>query len=228
MIWVVLLVTLLLTVFHDLAEGIVVGFALGAVLFIHRMSQAALIEAGRPAPMVLDDVADTGNGDRSEYDPGMASDPDVVVYRLKGAFFFGAAATVGAVLDRIADHRRAFVLDFSGAPFLDSTGANTVVGAVRKAQRAGVHVYITGTTGEMRRVLLQYGIQGHKTRFADDIDQAVRQAHEADSGLTAFCFAPFFHALQPEERAKRASKAALCPRTCPSRARTAPLPGEDG
>ena len=39
------LVTLGLTLFRDLTEAIVVGFALGAVLFIHRMAQA--VEVGR-------------------------------------------------------------------------------------------------------------------------------------------------------------------------------------
>ena len=42
---VVLLATFLLTVFRDLTEGIIVGFALGAVLFINRMATAT--EIGR-------------------------------------------------------------------------------------------------------------------------------------------------------------------------------------
>ena len=36
----------------------------------------------------------------------LAADPDVLVYRITGAFFFGAASTVGAVLDSIADSAR--------------------------------------------------------------------------------------------------------------------------
>ncbi|MEZ5826386.1 MAG: SulP family inorganic anion transporter [Geminicoccaceae bacterium] len=40
----VLLTTFLLTVFRDLTEAIIVGFALGSVLFIHRMSKAAAVE----------------------------------------------------------------------------------------------------------------------------------------------------------------------------------------
>ncbi len=42
---IVLLVTLLLTIFRDLTEGILVGFALGTVLFMHRMSEAIRVEA---------------------------------------------------------------------------------------------------------------------------------------------------------------------------------------
>ena len=97
----VLLATFLLTIFRNLTEGILVGFALGAVLFINRMAQMTGIEAG--APLVTDDRADDGNGDRVPYDSSLAADPDVLVYRITGAFFFGAASAVGAVLDSIAD-----------------------------------------------------------------------------------------------------------------------------
>ena len=41
----VLLVTFLLTIFVGLTEAIVVGFALGSILFIHRMSQTTAIAA---------------------------------------------------------------------------------------------------------------------------------------------------------------------------------------
>jgi SulP family sulfate permease len=44
----VLLATFLLTVFRDLTEAIVVGFALGSLLFIHRMSQDDGIETRAP------------------------------------------------------------------------------------------------------------------------------------------------------------------------------------
>ena len=115
----VLLATFLLTVFRDLTEGILVGFALGAVLFINRMAQMTGIEA--EAPLVIADRAD--DRDRVPYDSGLAADPDVLVYRITGAFFFGAASTVGTVLDSIADTRKAFVVDFAAVPFLDSTAA---------------------------------------------------------------------------------------------------------
>src|SRR6266850_2252387 len=120
----VLLATFLLTIFRDLTGGILVGFALGAVLFINRMAEMTGIEAA--APLVADDRADDGNGDRTPYDAGLATDPDVVVYRITGAFFFGAASTVGTVLDSIADSRKAFVVDFAAVPFLDSTAANAM------------------------------------------------------------------------------------------------------
>jgi SulP family sulfate permease len=125
---VVLLATFLLTIFRDLTEGIIVGFALGAVLFINRMATATGIE--EHAPLVQADRADAANGGRTPYDPALATDSAVVVYRLSGAFFFGTASTVGAVLDRIADQRKAFVIDFTAVPFVDSTAANVIAGTV--------------------------------------------------------------------------------------------------
>ena len=43
----------------------------------------------------------------------------------------GAIMAVGAVLDRIADRRRTFVLDCSAVPHIDSTAAAVIEGAVR-------------------------------------------------------------------------------------------------
>ena len=40
------------------------------------------------------------------YDETRSSDPQIVVYRITGAFFFGAAASIGSVLDRIPDSTR--------------------------------------------------------------------------------------------------------------------------
>ena len=170
---VVLLATFLLTVFRDLTEGIVVGFSLGALLFIHRMTTTTGIQ--EHAPRVPADRADT----RLPYDSTLATDPQVVVYRISGAFFFGTASTVGAVLDRIADERKAFVLDFSAVPFVDSTAANVIAGIGRKAERHGVRVYITGAASGVRRMLLQAGARRPQVRYLPHIDDAVRAAHEA-------------------------------------------------
>ncbi|WP_299809151.1 SulP family inorganic anion transporter [uncultured Roseibium sp.] len=174
----VLLVTFLLVVFRDLTEGIVVGFALGAVLFINRMSKTIAVEAHVPAP--LDDVADRTNGDRYAYHAESASDPHTVIYRISGAFFFGAAATVGSVLDRIADQRRNFILDCSAVPFLDSTAASVIEGTVRKAHRAGVRFFITGASEQTRRMLVTHNVRPPQVRYKATIEAALRQLKTED------------------------------------------------
>jgi SulP family sulfate permease len=167
----VLLVTFLLTVFRDLTEGILVGFALGAVLFINRMAQMTGIEAETPLATV--DRADDSNGDRVPYDVGLAADPDVLVYRITGAFFFGAASMVGAVLDSIADGRKAFVVDFSAVPFLDSTAANAMSRIAAKTERQGIRLFITGASPTVRRALLTHGVKPPRARYRETIARAV-------------------------------------------------------
>ena len=173
----VLLATFLLTMFRDLTEAIVVGFALGSVLFIHRMSKATAIESH--VPLVAEDRADETIAARTPYDKESFSDPDVVVYRISGAFFFGAAASVGSVLDRIADGYRALVIDFSAVPFIDSTGANTVEGLVRKAGRKNVQIYLSGTSHEMRKDLFAHGLKPPLVHYASHVEDAVQKARHA-------------------------------------------------
>jgi SulP family sulfate permease len=171
---IVLLTTLLLTIFRDLTEGILVGFALGTVLFMQRMSEAIRVEGG--APLVNEDRPDAANGQRTPYDSALAANSDVVVYRISGAFFFGAAATVGAVLERIADRPKTFVLDFSDVPFLDSTAAHAIEAAIMKANRSSVRVLLTGTTHGVRQVLWANGVRPPKVRFKNSIEDALAAA----------------------------------------------------
>jgi sulfate permease, SulP family len=167
----VLLATFLLTIFRDLTEGILVGFALGAVLFIHRMADMTGIEAA--TPLVSDDRADDGNGERVPYDSSLAADPDVLVYRITGAFFFGAASTVATVLDSLADSRKAFVVDFAAVPFLDSTAANAMSRVAAKARRQGIKLFITGASPTVRRALLTHGVRPPRARYRETIARAV-------------------------------------------------------
>lgn len=165
---VVVLATFLLVVLRDLTEGILVGFGLGALLFLHRMAQAVDVQVGN-------DRADADD-DRRPYDPDAATDPDVAVCRISGAFFFGAAASVGAVLDRVAEHPRAYVLDVSGVPVLDSTAATTIEGFVRKVERRGAAVYVAGARRPVRRMLLTHGVRPPRVRFKPTLAAALAAA----------------------------------------------------
>ena len=174
---VVLLATFLLVIFRDLTEGILVGFALSALLFIHRMAQA--VEVEKAHPLVEEDKADSVNGNgRRPYDVGLATDPDVAIVRVSGAFFFGAAAAVGAALDRIGDQPKTYIFDLSAVSVLDSTGAATIEGFVRKAQRRGAAVYIAGATPAVRRTLLIHGMKQPRVRFRKNMEDAVVRARK--------------------------------------------------
>ena len=172
----VLAVTFLLTVFRDLTEAIVVGFALGSVLFIQRMSQVTTVQSHKPDqnPFVAIDMPDNALP-RTEYDETQASDPETVIYRISGALFFGATASIGAVLDRISDGYKTFVIDFEGVSFLDSTGANMIEGLVQKANQRGIEVWLTGTSRTTRRTLLHHGLRRPLCRYAPSVADALQR-----------------------------------------------------
>lgn len=167
---IVLLVTFLLVVFRDLTEGILVGFGLGALLFLHRMSEAVRVEHGVAS---LGDQPD--NGERP-YNAEIATDDDVVVYRIAGPFFFGAAAAVGAALDRIGGQPKAYVIDIGSVSFLDSTAAATIEGFVRKARQQGTNVYLVGASQPVRKLLRTHGMRPPALRFYSRLDDAIAAA----------------------------------------------------
>ena len=109
----ILVATFLLTIFVDLTVAIGVGVTLGAFLVLHRLAEDVEIASG--GQLVADDAADGVGADRTSYDPTEYG-RDVIVYRISGAFFFAAAASVRGNLDRIGERPKAFVLDFADVP----------------------------------------------------------------------------------------------------------------
>jgi SulP family sulfate permease len=175
----VLLATFLLTIFVDLTTAIAVGVTLGAFLFLHRMAEAVEVETG--SALVADDVADSAESDGTELP--QITDNGVMIYRISGAFFFGATATVGAVLDRIGAQPKTFVLDFSEVPLVDSTAAKSLEGFVKKLNRAGTTVYFTSSKKNIRRALLRAGLRKPLIRYTARIEDALAAAREEASAV---------------------------------------------
>jgi sulfate permease, SulP family len=163
---VVLLSTFLLTIFVDLVTGIAVGVVLGALLFLHRMAEAVEIDGGRS----LEDIAD--GTDRQRYDPALATNRDVIFYRISGAFFFGATARVLTVLERLGATPRLLVLDFEDVPLIDSTAAHSLVAFVNKIKRSGTKVIFAAARPPVRRTLIRAGLKPPLVSYA-----AVSSAH---------------------------------------------------
>lgn len=164
--------TFFLTIFRDLTEAIVVGFALGSVLFIHRMSKTTAIAT--QTPFVSRDEADTDHP-RATYQEGMAANPAVVVYRITGALFFGATASIGSILDRIQDSHKALIVDFSAVPFLDSTGANMIEELAHKAHKRSVALWLTGASRDIQRVFVTHGLKRPLAHYAPTVEDALAQ-----------------------------------------------------
>lgn len=172
----VLATTFFLTIFRDLTEAIIAGFALGSVLFIHRMSETTAVKTD--TPFVGEDIADNAEP-RDAYDEAQSANPEVVIYRITGAFFFGAAASIGSLLDRISDTHKILIIDLSAVPFLDSTGANVIGGLAHKTYRRGVQLWITGANMSINRVLLTHGLREPLCNYAATAQEAMNTSLQA-------------------------------------------------
>ena len=155
----VLYVTLGLTLVRDLTEAIVVGFGLGAMLFIHRMSGEVEVAPEAPARR-----------------PDEAADPEVMIYRVSGALFFGAVSAVAAVLERLDDDHKVIIVDFAEVTLADSSAAHMIEGLAHKAQRRGMAVWLTGAGPRLRRELLTHGVRPPLVHYAATIDGALDSA----------------------------------------------------
>ena len=97
---------------------------------------------------------------------------DIFVFRISGALFFGATAGVSTILDRIGQHPRVFILDFSAVPLIDSTGAHALHGFVHKLQRSGTRIYFSGARDSVAATLAASGLRQPVVTYSDSVESA--------------------------------------------------------
>lgn len=175
----VLLVTFGLVVFRDLSTGIVAGFGLSALLFIHRSAQTIAVK--NIAAAADPDQVDPHEPVRTLIEKEYSSHPEIAVFRVSGAFFFGAAAAVAAALDRIGEHPKAYVIDFSGVPILDSTGAATFSAFVHKARRRGALVALVTADKQFQNALRAHRLESPDVQYYGTIEHALKAAEATDA-----------------------------------------------
>lgn len=151
----VIVVTFLLVVFRDLTQGIVTGFALAGLVFIHRMSHSAVLD--------------------SEPESDIAH-PNRVVLRLSGPYFFGAAAQLSATLDQAANRPVHFVLDLGALNYLDSSGARSLALLAHKVHRKGGQMVLVGVRPEQRGILEKAGLAAPFAIYLEDVAELDRLA----------------------------------------------------
>ena len=108
----------------------------------------------------------------SRYNAGQATNRDVMVYQISGAFFFGATARVLGVLDRVGAPRL-LVLDFKDVPLIDTTAARSLVAFVNKLERLGTSVVFAAARPTVRRTLNRAGLKPPLVRYSATAQDAV-------------------------------------------------------
>lgn len=144
---IVLVTTFALTVFVDLVVAVNVGVVVTSLLFMRRMADTVNIEAEAAA-------AET-NTDAQAME---AIPSSVMVYRIDGPFFFGAAEKLASVLERVQAHIRVVVLRMNRVPFMDATGLETLAEIIERFQRRQVRVVLCDVQPGVQLKLQRAGV----------------------------------------------------------------------
>jgi SulP family sulfate permease len=83
----------------------------------------------------------------------------VEVYEIEGPFFFGVAGKFDEVMKTIGDKPRVRIIRMRKVPFVDSTGAHNLEGLVRRSQREGITILLSGVRDDVRQTLHKTGIE---------------------------------------------------------------------
>jgi SulP family sulfate permease len=84
--------------------------------------------------------------------------PGVLVYRIDGPFFFGAAEKLESTLERVPLDVRAIVLRLGRVPFMDATGLQTLLEVIERYRRHKVRVLLCGIHPELQGPLRDAGV----------------------------------------------------------------------
>jgi sulfate permease, SulP family len=120
-----------------------VGVVLAALLFMRRMAEAVRVER---------QSFDDGSGET------VVLPSDVLVYRIEGPFFFGAAEKLERTLERVQLEVRTVVIRLGRVPFMDATGLMALSQIIRRFQRRQVRVLLCGVHDAIREALHGSGI----------------------------------------------------------------------
>ena len=131
----VFLTAFTLTVVIDLTVAVEIGMVLAAVLFIKRVSETSQITA-------VDEASETEGSQHSLV--GKKIPERVMIYRMFGAFFFGAADKLESALRREKKEPDVLILRMRKVLAMDATGLNALEDLYERLHRRGKHLILSG------------------------------------------------------------------------------------
>jgi len=131
----IFLATFALTVLTDLTVAVQVGMVLAAVLFIKRISETTQITA-------VDESTETEGPHHSLI--GKKIPDGVMVYRVFGAFFFGAVDKLETALKRAGQEPDVLILRMRKVLAMDATGLNALEDLHEKLRAKSKHLILSG------------------------------------------------------------------------------------
>jgi SulP family sulfate permease len=142
----VLIAAMLATLFVQLGFAIYLGVMLSLMLYLKRTAHPRIVDV-KPDP-----ADETYLFTR---DSGLPDCPQLKIFRIQGAVFFGAAPYVQEVL-RDVDQKHVLI-DAMGINFIDLAGAATLADEAKRRRRLGGGLYLYRVNDEVLRILTRSG-----------------------------------------------------------------------
>ncbi|CDQ44731.1 SulP family inorganic anion transporter [Mycolicibacterium neoaurum] len=170
----IFVVTAGVTVCLDLIQAVELGMLVAALFALAAMARRSGVHReALPGP----------------YRPG---DEHIMLLRLDGAMFFGAAERISDTIAELAASGPAVVIiRMSGLHHLDATGAHALSRITDQLESRGTLVIIKGVDPEQHELLTNIGIHQslrHETHLMDSLDEAIAHARahvDRENALTA-------------------------------------------
>src|SRR6516162_7338218 len=159
------------TVVIDLTVAVEIGMVLAAILFIKRSSETTQI-------MAVDESTETEGSHHSLV--GKEVPKGVMVYRMMGAFFFGAVDKLESVLKREGREPEVLILRMRKVVAMDATGLNALEDLYEKLHRKGKHLVLSAPHTNPLMVMEKAGFIDRLGRenVCPNIDAALERARE--------------------------------------------------
>lgn len=160
-----------LTVVVDLTVAVEIGMVLAAILFIKRSSETTQI-------MAVDESTETEGSHHSLV--GKEVPKGVMIYRMMGAFFFGAVDKLESVLKRVSQEPEVLILRMRKVVAMDATGLNALEDLYEKLRRRGKHLVLSAPHTNPLMVMEKAGFIDRLGRenVCPHIDAALERARE--------------------------------------------------
>jgi SulP family sulfate permease len=219
---VVFLTAFVLTVVLDLTIAVELGIVLAAMLFIKRVSETTQITA-------VDESVETEGSHHSLVGKEVPS--GVLVYRMFGAFFFGAADKLESALRRLKQEPDVLILRMRKVVAMDASGLNALEDLFERLHAKGKHLVLSAPHTQPLMVMEKAGFLDRLGRenVCPHIDAALARARHI-LGLPP---APPADPLRTEKEkletarqeltgALQRAQQALAPSSMPARSDTSP------
>ena len=165
----VLVATLLLTVFFDLVVAIEIGMVMAAFLFMKRMSDVAEV-----THWVYKEDLDMN--EISEHTDLKQVPKNTSVYEIHGPMFFGATNDYLAFAKD--DLKQVLILRMRNVPAMDIEGMEALEEAYETCQKQGIKLLLSHVTEQPRHVMEKAGFVKKlgEENFCENIDAALERA----------------------------------------------------